>query len=149
MAEFDGYDSPYLFKKHMDRSQIVFERFSLVQSYIKDKSGNIVLLNADNDADPVTPVSVGQKNRISGESDSSQKGNNEEMKEGELRKKLKNMCTRPKRSIIPFLNEKSDVSLFTFLKSIAKNHDKTCPEEGCGKAYLYHIDYLYHGDGCV
>lgn len=29
-AEFELFDSPYLFHKHMQRSEIVFERYNLV-----------------------------------------------------------------------------------------------------------------------
>ena len=42
------------------------------------------------------------------------------MNEGVLRKKLKQMCTRPKRTIIQFLDEEKDMSLFTFLRTNAE-----------------------------
>ena len=71
--------------------------------------------------------------------------------EAELRKRLKNMCSRPKRTIIPFLDEEKDMSLFTFLKQTAKNfYNKViCKNEGCKKPLMEHTDYWYHGDGCV
>ena len=42
------------------------------------------------------------------------------MNEGVLRKKLKQMCARPKRTIIQFLDDEKDMSLFTFLRTSAK-----------------------------
>ena len=76
---------------------------------------------------------------------------NKKQNEAELRKKLKNMCSRPKRTIIPFLAEEKDMSLFTFLRKTAKNFtNKTlCNNEGCKKLLMEHTDYWYHGDGCV
>ena len=46
--------------------------------------------------------------------------NLEKMNEGSLRKKLKQMCTRPKRTIIQFLDDEKDMSLFTFLRTNAE-----------------------------
>ena len=58
------------------------------------------------------------------------------MKEGILRKKLKNSCTRPKRSIVNFLNDEKDMSLHTFLKRTEESSRAVCREESCGKPLI-------------
>jgi len=71
------------------------------------------------------------------------------MTEADLRKKLKNMCTRPKRTIINFFQDENDASLFTFLDKASKQFSKVCTEDGCGKSNMLHTSYWYHGKGSV
>ena len=72
---------------------------------------------------------------------------NEIMNEANLRKKLKNMCFRPRRHIIKFYDKQSDKSLHTMIKGMAQGSFKLC--QSCEKPYLIHTDYWYHGDGCI
>lgn len=72
-----------------------------------------------------------------------------DMREGILLKKLKHMCARPKRRIVKFLDNSTDMSLFTFLRKMTNTLTKECREEGCSKPLLSHTRYLYHANGCV
>ena len=87
------------------------------------------------------------ENRNSGDSEKS--GEDSTMNETTIRKRLHNMCYRPRRIVIPFLDGKADMSLFTFLRQRAEMPGQICPEEGCGKPLLTHTNYWYHGDGSL
>lgn len=59
------------------------------------------------------------------------------------------MCNKPSPLKIDFYCEKTDVSVFTMIKRLAKQSITTCTAEGCNKVRLTHTDYWYHGNGCV
>ena len=58
------------------------------------------------------------ENRNSGDSEKSGEDSSKDsqMNETTIRKRLHNMCYRPRRVVIPFLDGKADMSLFTFLR---------------------------------
>mmetsp|Transcript_8627 Transcript_8627/g.10653 ORF Transcript_8627/g.10653 Transcript_8627/m.10653 type:complete len:178 (-) Transcript_8627:2711-3244(-) len=86
------------------------------------------------------------ENYNSGDSDSKL---DPQLNEASIRKRLHNMCFRPRRTIIPFLDGEKDMSLFSFLKKRCEMLNQNCSEEGCGKAMMQHYDYWYHGEGCI
>ena len=96
-----------------------------------DQNGNRNSTDIEGDLE-TEPTSTTNKKQASGVNKAVTKN------EAELRKKLKNMCSRPQRTIIPFLDEKKDMSLFTFLRTTAKNfYNKTnCKNEGCNKPLM-------------
>ena len=55
----------------------------------------------------------------------------EVLNEANLRKKLKNMCFRPKRHNVKFYDTTSDKSLHTMIKNMAQGSFKLCQAESC------------------
>mmetsp|Transcript_25743 Transcript_25743/g.34396 ORF Transcript_25743/g.34396 Transcript_25743/m.34396 type:complete len:141 (-) Transcript_25743:2950-3372(-) len=128
----------------MWRREIVFEHFSLVQpAEIIPKHLTVPKL-AEDKTFMLTNMKV--ENRNSGDSDSKL---DPQLNEASIRKRLHNMCFRPRRTIIPFLDGEKDMSLFSFLKKRCEMLNQNCSEEGCGKAMMQHYDYWYHGEGCI
>ena len=80
---------------------------------------------------------------------SKDKDEKDNINENSLKRKLKNMCSRPKRLIVEFYDDKTDKSLHAMIRSMAHSSMLFCSEDGCGKPHLYHTDYLYHANGCI
>ena len=58
------------------------------------------------------------------------------------------MCIRPFKKVVRFY-EQGDVSIFTMIKSMAMNAFRYCSEMECKRLRRDHVDYWYHGMGCV
>lgn len=59
------------------------------------------------------------------------------------------MCSKPVRQKIDFYSSKTDVSVFTMIKRLAKQSITNCQADTCQKPRVAHTDYWYHGNGCV
>lgn len=125
LEQFDDFGSPYLFEKHMQRDQIVFEKFRLVGQPPENNAKQ----NEQNKPDKKQP----KHNRNSGESD---QGGKQQETEATIKKKISTMCNRPKRTIKNFLNENEDKSLFAALRDRDRLFSTLCKEKDCGKPQI-------------
>jgi hypothetical protein len=166
---FSEYNTPFLYRKHMARDKITFERFSLVkntqinkqesheesnlnytQSTIGQERAGVNLQKGRLDNNLTELDVTGLSRAFAYDQDTTMMQKEEkETTENSIKRNLKNMCSRPKRQIVEFYNDSMDKSLHSMIRSMAMNVFNICPEEGCGKMMLAHTDYYYHSNGCI
>mgnify|MGYP001626723337 CR=1 FL=1 len=72
-----------------------------------------------------------------------------DLTEDYVRRKLKHMCMKPRRTIMNFLDESKDRSLFDWLKQRNEKIAESCPTQSCKLPNKNHSDYYNHNNGCV
>lgn len=114
--EFKQLDSPFLYEKEMTRDFLVFEYFSLVVPSQKDwiEDLNLTMIGSDVNESMVDikrQESIKRQNDVSTEEDFND--------EASIRRKIKQMCTKPQKQLVRFYNEESDISLYQMIKRLA------------------------------
>lgn len=130
----------------MKRDFLVFEFFSLVVPSQKDllEDANITLMGTDAD-DSLLDMKRRESNRKPNELVIE----DDLTDEASIRRKIKQMCSKPQKQLVRFYNEESDISLYQMIKKLATQALHLCDNKECKKIRLLHTDYYYHHNGCV
>lgn len=129
----------------MERQSLIFEHFTLAFPHKNTKEEEDDDL-ASNQA--YTPHKD-SKLLLSNDKSDGRAQNEDNQNEADIKRKLKKMCYKPNRQKIEFYNQKTDMSVFTMIRNMARQSIKNCGAETCGKPFLAHTDYWYHGNGCI